>query len=235
MGDHAPARAGDIRCVDASKDWLVCGWFTPDYRPLAAKFATNLDAHGAPYHLFAEEKHPDGWDTRRKPSVALKAMDAYPGKTLVLMDVDCIVRGDITPATHIAADVGVSVKARQSLRQRGITITLGSRVVIFRPTEGARAFAAEWMRLCDQAKIGSAEDSMVWAYTLRPDISYTHLDPRHAGREIGAGYDLDNIVIWHESEHEKGHWRSLKMALKHFERRWFRAGRTKAAMQTKLG
>jgi hypothetical protein len=234
MRDDPSSRAGDIQSPDHKKAWLVIGWFTPDYRPLASKLAASLDAHGAPYHLFAKDNSHGRWDVLRKPSIVLDAMAAYPDKTLVLMDVDCIVGGDIRPATQISGDVGVSVKARQSPWQRGIIITLGSRVVVFRPTEGARAFTAEWMRLCDQAKVGSsAEVGMAWAYVLRPDISYTHLDPRFAGREIGTGYDLDNIVIWHESEHEKGRRGSIKPVLKQIERRWFRSGRTKAALQKK--
>src|SRR5262245_42953256 len=77
------------------EDWLVIGWFTEDatYRPLAERFATNLAEHGAPFHLFAKPVLGKGWNTWRKPSVVLEAMDAYPGKAIVLMDVDCTVRG----------------------------------------------------------------------------------------------------------------------------------------------
>jgi hypothetical protein len=233
MRDDAP---GDLHRPDNNKTWLVIGWFTPDYRPLAAKLAASLDAHGAPYHLFAKEKVHGGWDVRRKPSIVLDAMAAYPDKTLILMDVDSVVSGDLTPATQIQGDLAVSVKARQSPWQRGVILTLGSRVVVFRPTPGARAFVEEWMRHCEQAKVGSsAEVGMAWAYVLRPDISYTHLDPRYAGREIGTSRDLDNVVVWHDSEHEKGRRPSLKGVLKDIERRWFRAGRTKAVLQKKLG
>ncbi len=236
MRDDAPAAAGDFRKPDDKRPWLVIGWFTPDYRPLASKLAASLDAHDAPYHLFAREKSHGRWDVRRKPSIVLEAMAAYPDKTLILMDVDCIVGGDLAPATQISSDMAVSVKARQSPWQRGVIMTLGSRVVVFRPTEGARTFVAEWMRLCEQAKVGSsAEIGMAWAYVLHPEISYSHLDQRYAGREIGTGYDLDNIVVWHDSEHEKGHRLSIRAALKGIERRWFRAGRTKAALQKKLG
>jgi len=238
MGDRASALAddarGDIQRVDAGKDWLVSGWFTPDYRPLAAKLAANLDAQGAPYHLFAKEKHPRGWDATRKASVVLEAMDAHPGKTLVLMDVDCIVGGDLAPLTQFEGDIAVAVKARPSPLWRGVVITLGSRVVAFRPTAKARSFVSEWHQLCGQSKTGSAEDAMAWAYVRRPDVSYILLDPRYEGREVDAGYNASDIVIWHESAHEKGSGRSLKMTLKHIERRWFRSGRTKAAIETKI-
>ena len=82
-----PRRWAILQKADTTKAWLVFGWFTPDYRPLADKLAASLDEVGAPYHLFAEEKSHGRWDVRRKPSIVLDAMAAYPDKTLVLMDV----------------------------------------------------------------------------------------------------------------------------------------------------
>jgi hypothetical protein len=129
-------------------DWLVIGWFTPDYRPLAETFAANLFRRCAPFHLWAKPELAPGWNTSRKPSVVLEAMDAYPGKTLVLMDVDCIVQGDMSPAANIAGDVGITILAR-NMRRKGrwqywIAAEASSRVVVFRNTEGARAFARRW-------------------------------------------------------------------------------------------
>src|SRR5688572_28398855 len=118
-------------------DWLVTGWFTPDYWQLAEAFAANLTEHRARYHLFAKPKSERGWNTWRKPSVVLEAMDAYPDRTIVLMDVDCAVRGDIAPLTRIEADVGLNMKARQPRThgrwKRRLTISISSRVVTFRP------------------------------------------------------------------------------------------------------
>ena len=75
-------------------------------------------------------------------------MDAYPGKTVVLMDVDCRLRGDIEPVTQIDGDVGIVVIARNVRRRRRwahwLSVECSSRVVVFRPTDGARAFARTW-------------------------------------------------------------------------------------------
>jgi hypothetical protein len=165
-------------------DWLVAGWFTPDYRPLAETFAANLAEHGAPYHLWAKPKSERGWNTRRKPSVVLEAMDAYPGKALILMDVDCTVRGDIAPVTLVAGDVGINVKARQERRFRSlgkrITMTASSRVVVFRPTEAARAFAQEWQRLCASAHYAGDETAMACGPTFCAPTFPTAMSTRAA-------------------------------------------------------
>jgi hypothetical protein len=147
MRDDVPV-SGDLLGGQLG-DWLAIGWFTEDstYRPLAEALAANLSQHGAPFHLFAKPSL-GAWNTRRKPAVVLEAMDAYPGKTLVLMDVDCRLRGDIEPVTQIGGDVGIVVIARNVRRRRRwahwLSVECSSRVVVLRPTEGARAFARTW-------------------------------------------------------------------------------------------
>src|SRR5215468_761973 len=93
-------------------DWLAIGWFTPDYRPLAETFAAKLAEQGAPFHVFARPKVAAGWNTAQKPDVVLHAMAMYPDKTLVLMDLDCCVHGDISPMVDMPGDVGITVIAR---------------------------------------------------------------------------------------------------------------------------
>lgn len=222
--------AGDIK-GGAPGGWLVTGWFTPNYRPLAEKLAANLAQYNAPLHLWAKPKAPSGWNTWRKPSVVLETMEAYPGKTVILMDTDCLVSGDLTPMTQFAGDVGLTLKARRMRLLEGfhkrLTLKTSSRVVVFRPTEGARAFAQEWERLLKSAPYEGDEVSMVMAFLRRPDISYCHLDPRFAGDEVGN--TVPDAVLAHYGAHGRSKSSRLGNALKEIERRFFRSGRSQAA------
>jgi hypothetical protein len=118
-------------------DWLVTGWFTEDdvYRPLAEAFAFSLSEHGAPFHLWAKPALGT-WNTRRKPEAVLETMDAHPGKTVILMDVDCIVQGSIAPVAEFAGDVGgICAIARNVAKVRHwLAFETSSRVKAFRPT-----------------------------------------------------------------------------------------------------
>ena len=197
---------------------------------------------GAPYHLWAKAKLAGGWDTRRKPSVALEAMDAYPGKTLILMDVDCIVRGDIGPVANVTGDVGLILKARQTRKgrawQKRVAVVLSSRVVVFRPTEGARAFAQEWAGLCEKAHYAGDETAMTWAYLRRPEVAFSYLDDRYRAWEVDGYSTPQDAVIMHASAHDKAHswdWSWMKRGLKAVERRYFRSGRTKRETEARLG
>lgn len=65
-GVPAVARGDIIRGVP--NDWLVIGWFTPDYEPLANNLAFNLSEYGAPFHLWLRPKLVDGWSQVRSPT-----------------------------------------------------------------------------------------------------------------------------------------------------------------------
>jgi hypothetical protein len=213
-------------------DWLVTGWFTEDatYRPLATAFAENLSAHGVPHHLWAKPALK-GWNTRRKPSVVLETMDAYPGRTVVLMDVDCLVRGDIAPVTEIRGDVGIVVIARNMRRGKRwahwLSVECSSRVVIFRPTDGARAFARTWADTIERSTVDHDEHSMAWAYLSSPGVHFDYVDQRYSAREVGQ---IPYAVIEHDSAHDEERRAArgpFKSMLRQIERRFLRTGRTR--------
>jgi hypothetical protein len=211
-------------------DWLVTGWFTPNYRPLAEAFAANLSQHEAPFHLFAKPSL-GAWNTRRKPAVVLDAMDAYPGKAVVLMDVDCRLRGDIEPVTQIDGDVGIVVIARNVRRRRRwahwLSVECSSRVVVFRPTEGARAFGRTWADTIERSTVNHDEHSMAWAYLSSPSVHFDYIDQKYSAREVGR---IPDAVVEHDSAHDeerrasRGSFRNL---LRELERRLLRSGRTR--------
>jgi GNAT superfamily N-acetyltransferase len=212
-------------------DFVVIGWFTPNYRPLAEKFAANLAEHDIPHHLWAKPSSGT-WNTMRKPAIVLEAMDAYPGKTVVLMDVDCVVRGDITPVIQTAADLAVTVMAR-NIRRGGkwrhrVAAECSSRVIVFRPTSGARAFAVRWVEQIERNAFPHDEHAMMWTLLASiPTTTFSYIDPRYSGRNIGQ---VQDAVIEHDSAHEEQRRASrgpVNLALRAIERRLFRTGRTK--------
>lgn len=221
---------GDLRGGQVG-DWLVTGWFTPDNRPLATEFAAQLARHNAPYHLWAMPS-AGWWDTLRKPAVVRETLNSYPGKTVVLMDVDCVVKGDIAPVTHVDGDVGIIVIARNQGKGRRlrhwIRAECSSRVVVFRPTDGARAFIRKWAETIERSAFKHDEHSMVWAMlSSLPSTRFDFIDQRYSGREIGT---LPDAVIAHDGAHDEERRLSrgsVNLALRALERRFLRTGRTR--------
>jgi hypothetical protein len=236
----AATDSGDLRW-STPEGWLVTGWFTPDYRPLAEAFAAQLAHHGAPYHIWAKPKLVAGWNTTRKPSIVLDTLDAYPGRTVVLMDVDCLVRGDPSPVADVAGDVGICAIARNMATRRNgfrhwLAFETSSRVIVFRPTDGARLFAERWAGKVAASSFSHDEWALSWTFlTSTPDVRFAYLPQPYSGREASL---MPDAVIAHDSAHEKAKRRerhTVRDVLRAMERP-FRTGRTKAKkLRSELG
>ena len=227
--DKAP-QMNDIVSEVPAGTYVVTGWFSEDavYRPLAERLADNLHQLGTPFHFYACEKR-DGWDTRLKPTIALQAMEDYPGKTVILMDVDCRVNGDLSPLRELAGDVGLCMQARPYTRRgrerpRWVAVRASSRVVVFRPLGGAVSFAREWERLCADAGAGGDEGPMTWAYLGCPWVVYHQIAPAYAAQ--GALGAVSGAIIEHDRAHDRQKAQTWKGWLRGIEKRFLRTGRT---------
>ena len=209
---------GDLIGTAQAKGWLASGWFTPDYRPLAERLARQLAAAGAPYHLLAVEKSGD-WSREvfRKPAIVQKAMAAHPGDTIVLMDVDCLVRGPIVELATGTADVSCFLNVK---KHNGHLLTvLSSRVMVIRPTDGARRLIQRWVDACrEDTTFLTDEPGLMIALARAVDTHWSALDARFAGREATAA--PEGAVIVHESAREQSTaFRRLNQQLKVLRRK----------------
>jgi hypothetical protein len=163
--------------------------------------------------------------------VVLEAMDAYPGKVVILMDVDCIVRGSIAPVAEFAGDVCICAIARNVANgekvRHWLAFETSSRVIAFRPTEGARTFAERWHGEIERSSDADDEHSLSWAFLRSPDVRFSYIPQEYSGREVSM---MPNAIVAHDSAHEKQKRRArggFKDLLRAIERP-FRTGRTKA-------
>jgi hypothetical protein len=170
-----------IRDVHADKDWIVCGWFTEDdkYRPLADRLAASLNQVGTPYDLVATPKLSGGWEanTMAKPGHVLAAMNRHPGKTIVFLDVDCRVIGDLAPLVKSATS-DIAIRFRAKARNNRMWMTPRSSTMVFRPTEPARRFVLAWADASKGAPQGTIDQTtFVTTLCRSPGVSFSHLGP----------------------------------------------------------
>jgi hypothetical protein len=220
--------SGDIRGGEV-RDLVVTGWFTPDYRPLAERFAANLTQYNAPYHLWAKPKL-DGLSRLErillKPAIVLETMAAYPGKTVILMDTDCVIQGDISPMAQFPEDVGITVFTGEIPRRRTdwrIWLGTSTRVLVFRPTDAAQSLARKW---AENVKThgGHEERCMALAFLSSPSVRFHYMDLTYSGREIT---DLPDAVVGHDSRlHGQAKPKSGIRRLLTLLEKPFRSGRT---------
>jgi hypothetical protein len=122
---------------------------------------------------------------------------------------------------------GIVVIARNVRRRRRwahwLSVECSSRVVVFRPTEGARAFARTWADTIERSTVNHDEHSMAWAYLWSPGVHFDYIDQRFSAREIGQ---IADALIEHDEERRASRGR-FKTLLRELERQLFRTGRTR--------
>ncbi|MFA5958263.1 hypothetical protein [Hyphomicrobium sp.] len=207
-------------------DFVVIGFFTPNYEPSASAFSKNLIEHRISHHLYARPVLGDSWysQTRQKPTVLALARTDYPDRPLIFMDVDCTVRGDVSGILQSPGDLAMRTKgtALGSVR-RALKPT--TRVLLLRPTAGADAFVAAWEAGCQHAGKGdSAEAVLIEVMSDSPErYAVGTLPLTYAGIEL---HDAPvNAVIVHDSIHDQTR---PAWALRRSAQRYFRAGRNAA-------
>jgi hypothetical protein len=182
--------------------FIVFAWYTPDYRHWADKLVANLDARAIPHDIVEVPKLSGSWEanTMAKPVHLLDAMDRHPRKTIILLDVDCQVLGDLeTPLAGIGGDVAFYV--RTSYRKNGgATFAAKSGTVIIRPTEGARRYVEAWIAAAKDAPWGDVDQSaQIVAIGRSPGTSFAVLGVEWCAKE------WDNVqapIILHD----RGSW-----------------------------
>ncbi len=195
------SNVADIISDVRPSDLVVCGFFTPDYRQLAADLAGDI-APFHPFHFFAVRKEDASWVdiVQRKPRIVLQAMDLYPSATVVFLDVDCSVRGPISAMIDIPGDVSAFVKLRQIRRffysREQTLMHVGSRSMVFKPNDRARKFLVDWDTEIKTAKYtqGGCERALRIALFRANYLAFSPMDERYFGKEVTVASDDDVIV-----------------------------------------
>jgi hypothetical protein len=168
-GEHAPG-------------WIVFGWYTPDYAHWFAGLEKSLIAHGAPYDFWSVPKLAGGWErnTRRKAEFALAALALHPGKTVILLDVDCIVTGALGVLASLNCDIGVNFHI---WRKRGKTVIVpATGHMVLNPTRDTRDLIAAWVEACKDPGYGvDDQDALAIALEHADGIRVAHL-----GKDAGG-------------------------------------------------
>lgn len=183
-----------------ARDFIICGWFTPDYRHWWDRLRKSLEAIGAPHDFVEREKVDSGWEanTMRKPHEILAAMDRHPDTTIIFLDVDCTVVGtyaDLGELADIPGDVSFRIHSRTGKRG-GTVFRVKSGTLVIRPTTRARAFIEAWCKASANAPPFTIDqDTMVLAMGAIPGLSITCLDNRYCTQWRDT---VDDPVIIHD-------------------------------------
>lgn len=202
------------------ESYVVTGFYTPNYGPLATAFRTNLDAHTIPHHLYAVAPLGGTWlaQTMRKPEIVLRAMADHPDATVILCDVDCQVSGPLKPLLAGAADVKLFLRTKVA-KGAGVHVNTSSRVLVVRQTPAAVRLIEAWQARCKAAidavasrkltprhlllrnlGIRNDESLLLDAIANTSGVLIEMLPLSFAGAEAGI---VPGALVSHDSAHDK--------------------------------
>jgi hypothetical protein len=154
-------------------NYVVCGWYTPDYRRWWDALRPTLEAWGAPHDFVEVPKAPGGWEanTMAKPHHLLAALDRHPDKVVIFVDVDCTVHGALEPLARIRGDVAFYIRTKRKRGAKWGSIRSGT--LVLRPTPAARDFVETWIR--QRAEFGDVDQNTLMLAVCEARCSFEPL------------------------------------------------------------
>jgi hypothetical protein len=181
-------------------DYVVCGFYTPDYRCWWDALRPTLERHGASHDFVEVSKRAGGWErnTMCKAHEVMRAMKRHPAKTIVFLDVDCEVRAPLDElVASVHADVAIHLRVK---RRRSGEVKWGacrSGTLVLRPTVGAAAFVDKWIAESDASPPGSVDqDAAMFAIINERACSFQSLPGTYCAVRTDR---LERPVIFHSS------------------------------------
>ena len=201
--------------------YAVCGWYTPDYQNWETKLRESLIRHAQPHDLVPVEKDPAAcWEatTMRKAREVLKALNRHPAKTVIFIDVDCCVEGDLSPLTRLRADVAFFFHPRRR-RSGHAKAHIRSGTMVFKPTAEARRFVERWVAISDRPEYGDVDQDALLLAIDTPGVLFEQLDVKWCCTKSDR---CSSPVIVHDSASKSlPKISSSKRRLVHFAKRLF--------------
>jgi hypothetical protein len=178
--------------------YVVCGWYTPDYRHWWDALRPSLDRHGAAHDFLEVPKVSTQWEanTMRKPHEVAKALAWHPDNVVIFIDVDSVVHGPLDALPSIRGDVALYVRTKYR-RNGGMRFGTRSGTLVVRPTDMARAFVANWVAAASEAPWGDVDQTpLAIAIGRTPGVCIEPLDVRYCATE---GDKVSDPIILHDS------------------------------------
>lgn len=124
-------------------NFIVCAYYTPNYKNDVERLIISLKAFGHEYHTREYERLPT-WEqnTGIKPQFLLDSLDQFPEKDILYLDADAFVRRKLDAIEDIEGDIGIHFN-EQGGRKASHTIRTGT--IFLRNTDATRDFLRAWI------------------------------------------------------------------------------------------
>lgn len=151
----------ELARLEPGQSYVACAFYTPNYLPQVLSLKRSLEEHGIGFYLKRYERLAT-WEatTRLKPQFIVHCIDRFPGKDILYLDADAVVRRPLDFFDGLEADVSLLFHPMKIGRTHCLRLSGGT--VFVRNTEGGRKFARAW----------AAQEEKCGPLTLDEDMIY---------------------------------------------------------------
>ena len=120
----------------------------------------NLEKHGQPHDFVPVQNERLDWESNAllNPEHIMDAIDRHRDKTIIWLDVDCTVHGDLSPLVELPGDIGLRyyIKHRKG---RSLILSVQSGTMVIKPTKDAYRLIHAWYERCWSATVGEYDEA----------------------------------------------------------------------------
>ncbi len=170
-------------------DFVVCAFYTPNYRDDVERLEISLKAFGHEYHLQEFERLPT-WEqnTGIKPKFLLECLERFEGKDVLYLDADAFIRRRMDGFDEFEGDIGIH------FNEKGGSHSIRTGTIYLRNNPRTHQFMRDWIEAQTQNLKYNDQDSFEVAYKKRQqDVQFFNLPVAYV-----KIYDRDNVKAYVE-------------------------------------
>jgi|SRR5581483_7245734 len=182
-GLRPEAPAGELPVEDVwlagRQRYVACAFYTANYLPIVLALRRSLQEHGINYFLRRYDA-PLSWEaaTRLKPGFIHDCLERFPGKDILYLDADAVVRAPPTLLDEVQTDVALWPHPKKKRGRWELHITACTMLV--RNTPGGRRLARLWRDTKLRSPLATDEEMLHVAFREFAGITFTVLPQNYA-------------------------------------------------------
>lgn len=195
--------------LEGGQGYVVCSFYTDNYLPRALKLKGSLEAHGI-NHYFRRYEQRGGWEanTRIKPEFIEHCLDRFPGRDVLYLDADAVVRRPLEfidrLSTQKSSDVSLWLHPRK--RKASWYLRITASVVYVRNSNNGRSFVQAWRNA--EKTLGPLavdEDMLQAAFADFEGLAITVLPSSYV--KIFDEHNVEPVIEQFQASREQFRWR----------------------------
>jgi hypothetical protein len=168
--------------------FVVCAFYTPNYRDDVKRLEISLKAAGHEYFIQPYERLPT-WEqnTGIKPRFLLDCLRRFESKDILYLDADAFVRKPLEGFDRFEGDIGLH------FNQNGGSHSIRTGTVYLRNSPQTLIFMQQWIDAQASNETFNDQDSFEVAYKASQGVSFFHLPVEYV-----KIYDRDDVEAYVE-------------------------------------